>query len=240
MLDVQGEVNRAVGAFVADVLRQARGEVVRLLEGELDRWRALDVVDAATASLLRLRSSRAAGRPLGANAPKRTAGELRGLEQRFIAFVRANPGLRIEQINEQLATETRDLRLPVAKLVASGVITTRGAKRSRRYFAGDHARCTSSEQEPARSVTSPLLVAIEVVIDGSVHQAEHVVERVPAVPERASKSGPEERELAAELSAPGAQHVERELAAEQAASGTRSMERELAVARAPVQQVVAA
>jgi len=57
-------------------------------------------------------------------------------QKEFVAFVRANPGLRIEEINKQLGTRTRDLRLPIRKAIASGTIVVKGAKRSARYFPG--------------------------------------------------------------------------------------------------------
>ncbi len=53
-----------------------------------------------------------------------------------MSFVAANPGLRIEQINRQMGTATRDLTLPIRKLVVSGAIVTKGAKRSTTYFVG--------------------------------------------------------------------------------------------------------
>ena len=52
------------------------------------------------------------------------------------SFVTKHPGLRIEQINKQLGTSTKDLALPIRKLIADGVIKTKGKKRSTTYFAG--------------------------------------------------------------------------------------------------------
>lgn len=75
----------------------------------------------------------AVGKPRGA---KRGADELDQLSQRFAQFVHANPGLRIEQINKELGTTTAALALPIRKLVASGAVSAKGAKRSTTYFAG--------------------------------------------------------------------------------------------------------
>lgn len=50
-------------------------------------------------------------------------------------FVAKNPGLRIEQINKQLGTTTKELALPIRKLVASGAVKTKGKRRSTSYFA---------------------------------------------------------------------------------------------------------
>jgi hypothetical protein len=67
---------------------------------------------------------------------KRTASELDELGERFSAFVRQNPGKRIEQINKQLGARTVDLALPIRKLIAAGVIRTKFKKRSTQYFPG--------------------------------------------------------------------------------------------------------
>ena len=48
-----------------------------------------------------------------------------------------HPGLRIEQINKQLGTTTKDLALPIRKLIAEGALKTKGEKRSTAYFASE-------------------------------------------------------------------------------------------------------
>ena len=45
--------------------------------------------------------------------------------------------MRIEQINKQLGTTTKDLALPIRKLVSEGALKTKGEKRSTAYFAGE-------------------------------------------------------------------------------------------------------
>ena len=68
---------------------------------------------------------------------KRTADELDGLADQFQDFVKSNPGLRIEQINKQLGTSTKDLQLPIRKLIADGAVKAKGEKRSTQYFPGE-------------------------------------------------------------------------------------------------------
>lgn len=65
---------------------------------------------------------------------KRTAAELRHLQDELLTFVTKNPGLRIEQINKQLSTSTKDLQLPMRKLISEGSLKTKGEKRSTTYF----------------------------------------------------------------------------------------------------------
>jgi hypothetical protein len=51
-----------------------------------------------------------------------------------VSFVARKPGLRIEQINRELGASTKELMLPVRKLIAAGAINTKGAKRATQYF----------------------------------------------------------------------------------------------------------
>ncbi|HEX2689793.1 MAG TPA: hypothetical protein VHN14_24410, partial [Kofleriaceae bacterium] len=67
---------------------------------------------------------------------KRSPEDLEALSEQFATFVKANPGLRIEQINKQLGTTTKDLALPIRKLISEGMITAKGQKRSTTYFPG--------------------------------------------------------------------------------------------------------
>jgi hypothetical protein len=92
------------------------------------------VVAAVTASSGRV------GRPRGGRGAKRTAADLDALSERVATFVKATPGLRIEQINKELGTTTKDLALPIRKLIADGVINAKGQKRSTTYFPGKRAK----------------------------------------------------------------------------------------------------
>lgn len=89
-------------------------------------------IDTLQSALL-TRNQRVMGRPVGSRGGKRTSDDLSALKDRFTAFVRANPGLRIEQINKKLGTSTRELALPIRQLVVDGIIKSRGQKRSTTY-----------------------------------------------------------------------------------------------------------
>ncbi|HEX7837878.1 MAG TPA: hypothetical protein VF469_10475 [Kofleriaceae bacterium] len=80
------------------------------------------------------------GRARGGRGAKRSPEDLEALSQKFATFVKANPGLRIEQINKELGTTTKDLALPIRKLIAEGMITAKGKKRSTTYFVGRKAK----------------------------------------------------------------------------------------------------
>lgn len=80
------------------------------------------------------------GKSSRAKGAKRDPSELESIADQFVEFVHKNPGLRIEQINTQLGTTTKDLALPIRKLTAEGTIKTKGKKRSTAYFAPEGKR----------------------------------------------------------------------------------------------------
>jgi hypothetical protein len=124
MNDFQTEMNRVVAGFVAQINELARAAARDMIDEALGK--------AGKGSLSGLGRGRGRGR--GA---KRTSEELDGMAEQFHAFVAKHPGLRIEQINKQLGTTTKDLALPIRKLIADGSIKTKGEKRSTTYFAGE-------------------------------------------------------------------------------------------------------
>lgn len=122
MSDFQAEMNRVVADFVNQIT-------------ELARAAARDMIDEALGSKggkISLGGRGGRGRGRGG---KRTAAELDKMAEQFQSFVAKHPGMRIEQINKQLGTTTKDLALPIRKLIADGTIKTKGAKRSTTYFA---------------------------------------------------------------------------------------------------------
>lgn len=122
MSDFQAEMNRVVADFVAQIT-------------ELARAAARDMIDEALGKGAKIPAlARGRGRGRGA---KRTSDELDKLADTFLAFVTKHPGMRIEQINKQLGTTTKELALPIRKLIAEGAIKTKGEKRSTTYFPGD-------------------------------------------------------------------------------------------------------
>lgn len=129
MSDFQTEMNRTVQDFVAQITELARRAAITTLEsafGDRARGNAAALLDGLAP----------VGRPRGGRGAKRTAADLEALSVQVANFIRATPGLRIEQINKEMGTTTKDLALPIRKLIAEGVITAKGQKRSTTYFAG--------------------------------------------------------------------------------------------------------
>src|SRR4051812_22642745 len=108
MSDFQNEMNRAVEGFVAQITELARRAAMDTLESAFgSRGTSRTAVNSATASMARV------GRPRGGRGAKRTAEDLEALSGKFASFVKSHPGLRIEQINKELGTTTKDLALPI-------------------------------------------------------------------------------------------------------------------------------
>jgi hypothetical protein len=135
MSDFQNEMNRTVHGFVAQITELARRAALDTLEsafgGRGPRGANGMAAIAALGPLGRSRAGRSG---------KRSPEDIDALSEKFGAFVKANPGLRIEQINKRLGTTTKDLALPIRKLISEGVISTKGQKRSTTYFAGKKAK----------------------------------------------------------------------------------------------------
>ena len=136
MNDFQNEMNHAVQGFVVQITELARRAAMDTLESAFG-GRATR--NGASAAPVAAPSNGRVGRPSGGRGPKRTAADLEVLSGKFASFVKANPGLRIEQINKELGTTTKDLALPIRKLIAERVISAKGQKRSTMYFPGRKA-----------------------------------------------------------------------------------------------------
>jgi len=129
MPNLHSDIQRLVDGFVAQVTELARRAAIDTLESALGKGGPR----GGGAGLARMGRSRGRG-------AKRTSNELEKLQENFVSFVGKNPGMRIEQINKQLGTTTKDLALPIRKLIADGSLKTKGKKRSTTYTLGAKAK----------------------------------------------------------------------------------------------------
>ena len=135
MSNFQHEMNQVVDGFVAQITELARRAALNTLEATFASHGA---GRAPTVALPR--GAAPVGRPRGGRGVKRRPEDLEALCNQFATFVKSHPGLRIEQINKELGTTTKDLALPIRKLIAEGRITAKGQKRSTTYFPGRKAK----------------------------------------------------------------------------------------------------
>lgn len=52
-----------------------------------------------------------------------------------LAYIKSNPGQRLEQIGKGVKSPTKELKLPIQKLFEQKAISTKGEKRGTKYFA---------------------------------------------------------------------------------------------------------
>ena len=67
---------------------------------------------------------------------KRAPAEMARLLKAITQAVHETPGIRADQLAQQLGIATRDTSLPIKKLLAEKAITKKGQKRATQYFAG--------------------------------------------------------------------------------------------------------
>ena len=135
MNDFQNQMNHTVQGFVAQITELARRAALDTLESAFG-GRPVRSSGPAPVAHVAPPSTGRVGRPRGGRGAKRSPADLEALSEQFASFVKGHPGLRIEQINKELGTTTKDLALPIRKLIAEGMISAKGKKRSTTYFPG--------------------------------------------------------------------------------------------------------
>jgi len=133
MSNFEQQINQRVQSFVAEITELARQQALETLSSAL-----------AGAGLLghRRGGRNGAGRrgvrvALTASAGgRRSADQIDATCQALLSEIGAKPGQRIEQIGAAIGMRTKDLALPIRKLVGQKQIRTEGQRRATRYFPG--------------------------------------------------------------------------------------------------------
>ncbi|MCE9578696.1 MAG: DNA-binding protein [Deltaproteobacteria bacterium] len=137
MSDFNNQISKLVNDFIAEVTALARKAAIDTLQASLGGAAAAPRVvgrRAATVERIAVPTISSGRRPKGA---KRPAGEIEKTKARVLSHIQSNPGQRVEQINKALGTSTKDLTLPLQKLINDGEVRTEGVKRATTYFPGD-------------------------------------------------------------------------------------------------------
>ncbi|MFN0006697.1 MAG: hypothetical protein ACKVXR_02225 [Planctomycetota bacterium] len=102
---------------------------------------ALESVQTALAGGASTNGRRGPGRPrkIGSSAragkrAKRSSEQVDAMAARVLAQVRSKQGQRLEQISKAMKLPSKELKLPVAKLLAAKKLKTKGQKRGTQYF----------------------------------------------------------------------------------------------------------
>jgi len=65
---------------------------------------------------------------------RRSPEEIDRASHELLSEIQANPGLRVEQIGRTLGAATKDLTLPLKKLLSQRLVRSEGQRRATRYF----------------------------------------------------------------------------------------------------------
>ena len=155
MSNAEHTIKLRVDAFVNDLSELIRQSALEAVSDALKKGgvaaappaarrpgRPAKVVEAPVAA----KPAAKPGRPAKASAAssaaaaKRRAGEKRSpvllaqVTDQVGNHIKANPGQGVEQIAKALSTTTKELTLPIRKLLGDKKITSKGQKRATRYF----------------------------------------------------------------------------------------------------------
>ena len=124
MSDVESDLRARVLAFVGELRAIVRRDAMHTVQALLEH----DGVEPRPARAL----------PTAPRAPapgeKRAPQLLQQITDALHVYIKSNAGQNVEQISKALATSSRDLTLPLRKLLAASKITSKGQKRATRYF----------------------------------------------------------------------------------------------------------
>jgi hypothetical protein len=131
--NIDSEIRSRIESFLAEM-------------GQLVRLTALEAVHAALTGGNGVSAPRRGpGRPrkngTAAAAParrgrsgKRSPEAVQKTADALLAYVKGNEGQTIEQVAKGMSTSTKELKLPVIKLIEAKSIKTKGQKRGTKYF----------------------------------------------------------------------------------------------------------
>jgi hypothetical protein len=127
---VESDIRSRVEAFVDEITALIRTSALEVVSEALGEGGSRPAARGRARAVAAVVSS---GRR--AKGAKRDPRLLQALTDKLGDYIKKNPGLRIEQIGKALGTPTKDLALPVKKLIAGKKISTKGQKRATTYFA---------------------------------------------------------------------------------------------------------
>jgi hypothetical protein len=142
MPNVKAQLDSHIQAFVTEIsglVRVAALEAVRdaLGGGSTPAKRGPGRPKGYSPKAAKAKAAKIPARPTrGGRRVKRSSEEVDAMAQKFLAFVKANDGKRLEEISKGLGIDSHDLKLPASKLLAAKAVKTTGQKRGTKYHAG--------------------------------------------------------------------------------------------------------
>jgi DNA-binding NtrC family response regulator len=148
MSDIEHELRSRVDHFVNELSALIRRQALQAVEEVLKKGeggaaharKAGRPAKAAPEAEVKQAKARGGAKAKPAAAAKRRAGEKRTPQQlaqiteQVFNYIKSNGGQGVEQIAKALGTSTKELTLPIRKLLADKKIGSKGQKRATRYF----------------------------------------------------------------------------------------------------------
>ena len=144
-MTVQREIQEHIASFAVELeqlVRRAAIEAVSDALGQPSTRTATAAARSPVAGHAPTSISRTAAAPATkpTATPRRRKGgkrdpkEIDALTERTASFIKANAGKRVEEIGKALSTPTKELALPIIRLLANKTIKKSGQKRATKYY----------------------------------------------------------------------------------------------------------
>lgn len=135
-MTIQQEIQTRIAGFAAELEELVRRAAIAAVSDALGQRPARTKQTSPRASS----SATAAVAPATPTRKRRTGGKrdpkaIDALTERTASFIRANAGKRVEEIGKALNTPTKELALPIIRLLGNKTIKKTGQKRATKYFA---------------------------------------------------------------------------------------------------------
>lgn len=131
MSNIHDQISQRVQAFARELEELVRKAAIEAVATSLGAS-----AGRAGASSRAPRAAAAAPKARRAKGGKRPPAELAAMVAKTADWVKANPGNGVEAMAKSLGVQTKELALPIAKLLKSKTIKKRGEKRATKYFPG--------------------------------------------------------------------------------------------------------
>jgi len=147
----EAEIRARVEAFAESLLALIEQTAIEAIRGSLPETRERSGGTRTQAREERRFSERPDDETSAAR--KRDPAAIAGIAERLAAFVASQPGSPIAEISRGLGIATKELALPMRKLVAEGAVTSRGQRRATRYYPGKAPRASAARRKSGTAPT---------------------------------------------------------------------------------------
>ena len=145
--NVDVEIRACVDSFVNDltniVKRSALEQVLEAVSG------AMDAPAKAKRGPGRPRKNAVAAPSKSGKRIRRSSANVGQMTENALAHIKANAGCSVGELGKALGATTKDLRLPLQKLLADGKVKTKGQKRGTRYHPGGRPAAKKATKKKA-------------------------------------------------------------------------------------------